>query len=674
MTIPIPNVIVYSTLSGIYGLIGITSLALLLRIIYVEFQQRRKFSKFISQRFGRVRYTGNSSSSSNHHHQHNHEQQFEENDDHPTTTNKKSSKFTKWDERNLKENNTRTVDEPVKHISNLESNHAVLESNLEKIDENERLDNSLKDHQHDTSSGEEEIGSRMTSSGGHHNNDSSTTIHISSSSSFKKPESTFSDKRLMFALIVILSLVRCTQLAVQASLPDFSEYRELLILVSSFPGYVYSSLMLMLVFFWTEMTILSIRKQPLLSEISETNQEEATGLLESEHSSEYHQQNSEVIRKKTIRTILNYLTASSFLKTLFFVVNFIMYMTMLVNDSLLLFQFSGDDPRGSDNNDYTNPSPYSAIEIVAVSVPTVLFIICALLVIILGITLFRRHLKNYRASSSRNIVSLYTIIYVSVVTLTDFIVLLGRAGLLIAQMFLSWLETKWQTILCYYSLGEIIPLLVLNYALYKMGTLSMLHSATTVHTHHSNDDAKFQDVITTGKNAKTPTLKKTSQKLISYMSEKAQNYYSHWDESTEEVDFQHPHDPQRPHHHDYNKYDDDNGTEKDMEGETSASDSPSAATSSTTHSRKNYGSVSEIQKFPSQHPHAHTTSTKHAKRKGTHSNTSSSSHTHSSHKNKVCSIPSPSHSLIQKVHNAHAGNVSLKNAYHEFTGIASDDE
>lgn len=668
MTIPIPNVIVYSTLSGIYGFIGLSSLSLLLRIIYVEFQQRRKFSKFISQRFGRVRYTGNLSS----HH--------DRKDDSIRKTHQKlsstssshlNSHLTTSSSSSSRKENTQQLTEDI-HPSNLISNHDHgMEFNNDSLKDSMRItqgDQQRQQHDmnphHSTShhhEDKEEIESQTTTT--NHNdqqfaNNFNTNPSLASSSSFKKPESTFSDKRLMFALIVILSLVRCTQLAVQASLPDFSEYRELLILVSSFPGYVYSSLMLMLVFFWTEMTILSIRKQSI-SEISETNQEDI-GLLTSEHSSSEYQSQG-FIRRKTVPKIMNYLTASSFLKTLFFVVNFIMYMTMLVNDSLLLFQFAGDEPRGSDNNDYTNPTPYSTIEIVAVAVPTVLFIICAILVIILGITLFRRHLKNYRASSSRNIVSLYTIIYVSVVTLTDFVVLLGRAGLLIAQMFLSWLETKWQTILCYYSLGEIIPLLILNYALYKMGTLSILHSS-----HHAEvEEKQSQD---TGKTTSKKASQTKTSKVVSYMSEKAQKYYSHWDESTEEVDFQQQHDPQQPHIH--YRYDDDNATEKDMEGETSASDSPSV-----TNSRKNYGSVSEIQKFPSQHlrehPHCRTTTVhNNAKRKGTSSNISSS-HTHSSHKP---SVPSPSHSLIQKVHNAFAENDSLKNAYHEFRGIASDDE
>ena len=507
MVIPTPNVAVYASLSALYGMISIGSVILLVRIVYLDVQRNKKFSNFISKRFGR---------------------RFEK----------------------------RHTDEDTKFIA-------------ESSGENVQVDPPKTLEQH---------GLRI---------------------------SPFSDKRLMFGLVVALSLVRFTQLAIQAGVSQFSEYRELLIIVSSFPGYVFISLMLMLVFFWTEMNLLSFGNSKVVSDQDVTSNNEATSLL-------YQGE-----QRRGLRNYFKSISASRFLKGLFILVNTIMYIAMVINDSLLLFQFF--DPQGNpnpDNNDYTNPSPYTPIEIISVSVPTILFMVCALLVIVLGIIILRRHIKTYATFSVRNLHVIQTMLYVLLVTLTDVVVLIGRSGVLIAQIFYSWLETRWETILCYYLFGEIIPLLILNFTLYRMGSMN-------------NTASKIAHSIA----EKTTS---SSEKKYSGVS-RATEYYSNWDDPVEKSILEDS--IYRYSERDYEEepYDgEENETERDMDGETFTDSSSSKPTH---HSKNSYGSSDGFK-------------TRSRNNSGT-----------------VTRNNSPSHSLLKKDVSSLARQSVIKNAYDDFMGL-----
>ncbi|EFC44806.1 predicted protein [Naegleria gruberi] len=402
---------------------------------------------------------------------------------------------------------------------------------------------------------------------------------------------TFSDKRLMFALISILSAVRSAQLAIQGSVVQFSEYRELLIIVSSMPGYVFASTMLMMIFFWTETLIISKR---LLCEERKQNDSSCSTWF------------------------IAFITSSRFLKWLFFSINFVMYFVMVVNDCLLIYQFTVDSKHSSD---YTDPTPYTAIEIVAVSIPTLLFIGCALLIFILGLILLRKYYKNYRTFS--NVSALYIILYISIVTVTDIIVLIGRSSVLIAQIFLSWLETQWITIFCYFSIGEVIPLIILNFALWKM-------SSNSVQSIEKSKTVENSKTVTTTKQSNSSRNYKPKIKSMS----RAAEYYTHWDESTEDMDAAVY----------VNREDYDNATERDVDSSTHSS-SPQVAGYS------NYGSTDQKSK----------------------SRSGSSVGIHGKISNPVPydrKLNSPSHSFLNKVDSTMIGNNSLRNAYNEFTGVS----
>jgi hypothetical protein len=108
---------------------------------------------------------------------------------------------------------------------------------------------------------------------------------------------------------------------------------------------------------------------------------------------------------------------------------------------------------------------YSVFEIVCVTYSSLLFAVTASGFAIYGILLIRKFTKM---STSRSQLLKRTLKMVAFTSSISIFCLLGRSAVLVAQMFVESMETKWYTIVCYHLLGEIVPLTLLIYILNLM--------------------------------------------------------------------------------------------------------------------------------------------------------------------------------------------------------------
>lgn len=229
-------------------------------------------------------------------------------------------------------------------------------------------------------------------------------------------ESSFSDKKLIMFLIMSASVVRFVQFLLQTFVKHFRVYRSMEILVSTLPATIFVSIELLLVFFWAEIV---------------------------------HKSRSEG------------------LKLLFIALNVLIYLILIVFDSLLVYQFFNIDRQLyniSDSFKIQN-NKYSKFEILSVSYSAFLFLLAALGIALYGSLIIRN--LNRMLTSDSNLVR-KTIRIVFLVSSISIFCLIGRAVVIIVQIFVLDMETKWYTIVTYYLCGEMIPLSLLIYILNLM--------------------------------------------------------------------------------------------------------------------------------------------------------------------------------------------------------------
>ncbi|KAL9646190.1 hypothetical protein ABK040_008063 [Willaertia magna] len=464
--IPVDNIIIYSLLSFFYGIIFIGSIIICTRIIYLEYIKKKKILNFLQKKQPTTisnnkinnlqNFTNNEEQQEN---LQNNLQNITENNLQNNLQNKNeikkalsSYKDEMFIAANIISNQLNQEYPNQNHFNyyNTNNNNEFTQNNFNFI--NNEMTNNYYQSEENLVEDQFLVNNYLIENNFFKDNDKTdkneevaplvnlqeNVVNKEDDKYLKDNFHFFSDKKLIFTIIILISFFRFLQFILQATISTITTFREILVIISTCPAFLFITLMLIFIFFWIE-----------ISDFQKFLQNDLSNVLIGE--------NQEVnFLKKFTKNILKKIKEK--IKYLFIGLNILIYLIMIVVDIFLFLDFVNKDYEKIKDDNYT------ITELISVLIPIILFLFCALFILFLGILLFFKLQFHYLKS---NIIK-KIMKYIVIVTLIDVFILILRSVILILQIKFTFLEKSWGIILVYYLLGEIFPLLVLNYVLLQM--------------------------------------------------------------------------------------------------------------------------------------------------------------------------------------------------------------